>query len=134
MISKDNLIILAKQKLSDWKVLFHKNCIDNSVYLCWYWIEIALKLSICKIFKFGEWFPENPSEFKTYSRQLLELKEVIQDIKQIRNHDLRKISCGMGSSNSLEWIITIHRKSCDTRRGWGIHKKYRNITHFYFII
>ncbi len=114
MISKDNLIILAKQKLSDWKVLFHKNCIDNSVYLCWYWIEIALKLSICKIFKFGEWFPENPSEFKTYSRQLLELKEVIQDIKQIRNHDLNKLLFFSWLEPKIkerylaEWEVVIH--------------------------
>lgn len=94
MIPKDNLIILAKWKLSDWKVLFNENCIDDSVYLCWYWIEIALKHSICKMFKFGEWFPENPGEFETYSRQQrsnLPLKEVIKDIRQIRNHDLNKL-------------------------------------------
>ncbi len=94
MIPKNNLIILAKWKLSDWKVLFHENCIDDSVYLCWYWIEIALKHSICKMFKFGGWFPENPSEFETYSKQQgsnLPLKEVIKDIRQIKNHDLNKL-------------------------------------------
>ncbi len=94
MISKENLIILAKQKLSDWKILFHKNCIDSSVYLCWYSIEIALKLSICKMYEFGEWFPESIGEFENYSRQQRskeELKEVIKDIRQIKNHDLNKL-------------------------------------------
>lgn len=94
MITKDNLIILAKQKLLDWKVLLDENCIDNSVYLCWYSIEIALKLSICKMFEFNDWFPENSGEFETYSKQKgskLPLKEVIKDIRQIKNHDLNKL-------------------------------------------
>ncbi len=93
MISKDNLIILAKQKFLDWEVLFRENCIDDAVYLCGYWIEIALKLCICKMFDFNEWFPENSTEFITYSRQqrTTPLKDVIHDIKSIRNHDLKKL-------------------------------------------
>lgn len=79
MIPKDDLVILAKQKFLDWEVLIRENCIDNAVYLCGYWIEIALKFSICKMFEFDDWFPENPSEFETYSRQQgskLELKKL----------------------------------------------------------
>lgn len=93
MIPKNNLIILAKQKLLDWKVLFRENYIDDAVYLCGYWIEIALKLCICKIFEFNDWFPENSTEFTTYSRQqrATPLEEVIQDIKSIRNHNLNKL-------------------------------------------
>lgn len=93
MIPKNNLIILAKQKLLDWKILFQENCIDDSVYLCWYCIEIALKFSICKMFDFETGFPENSNEFKFYSDQqrATPLEDIIHDIQSIKNHNLNKL-------------------------------------------
>ena len=66
MISKENLKIIAKNKIIDSKVLFDTKRYDASVYLIGYAIEVSLKYKICKILKLDNGFPETKDEFQIY--------------------------------------------------------------------
>ena len=94
MISNKTLRELIDQKLKDADVLITKRRYATAIYISGYAIELALKLKICKLFKFGQGFPENKVEFTIYqnsakSQQLL--LGAITQIKDIRNHDLNKL-------------------------------------------
>jgi HEPN domain-containing protein len=66
VISKTNLIKLAKARLKDAEVLYSAKRYDGSVYLCGYVIELALKARIAKTLKWTG-FPETRSEFQNYT-------------------------------------------------------------------
>ena len=94
MISKRILRELIDQKLKDADALIAKRRYATAIYIAGYAIELALKLKICRIFKFVQGFPENKVEFSVYqnsvkSQQLL--LGAITQIKDIRNHDLNKL-------------------------------------------
>ena len=94
MLEINKLQLLISEKLVDSEVLFRNHRTLTAVYLAGYAIELALKLKIAKQFNFNAGFPENRSEFNVYlntdnSRE--RLKDVITEIRQIKNHDLKKL-------------------------------------------
>lgn len=94
MISIKDLEKNSLNKIQDSKILFLKKRYDNSVYLWWYSIELALKYKICKICIFKNWFPENKNELEQYKIKLKEkewLIPIINNILDIRNHDFQKL-------------------------------------------
>ena len=94
MISKKNLRELVGQKLKDADILIANRRYASAIYIAGYAIELALKLKICKIFKFAHRFPENKTEFIFYQNSVksqLRLAGTITQIKDIRNHDLNKL-------------------------------------------
>lgn len=85
---------LVDQKLKDAEVLIANRRYTSAIYMAGYAIELALKLKICKIFKFVQGFPENKAEFRTYQNSAKSqplLAGTITQIKDIRNHDLNKL-------------------------------------------
>src|SRR5437867_12854096 len=94
MISKKILRELIGQKLKDTDVLIANRRYAAAVYIAGYALELALKLKICKIFKFAQEFPENKGEFGIYQNSFRSQKllaNAITQIKDIRNHDLSKL-------------------------------------------
>ena len=94
MISKKTLLELVDQKLKDAEVLIANRRYASAIYMAGYALELALKLKICKIFKFVQGFTENKAEFITYQNSAKSqplLAGTITQIKDIRNHDLNKL-------------------------------------------
>lgn len=92
MISKDKLKQIAFNKIEASKTLFEAEKFDNSVYLIGYAIELSLKFKICNIFKLDEGFPETKAEFENYIlKSDIELGSEINNLKEIKNHNLQKI-------------------------------------------
>ena len=94
MISKKDLRKLINQKVKDAEALLAERRYATAVYIAGYAIELALKLKICRIFKFSQGFPENRLEFAIYQSSLQNqhlLVGAITQIKDIRNHDLNKL-------------------------------------------
>jgi hypothetical protein len=94
MISKKALRELIDQKLKDAEVLIANRRYSAAVYMSGYALELALKLKICKIFKFSRGFPDNKAEFNAYQNNAKSqplLAGIITQIKDIRNHDLNKL-------------------------------------------
>jgi hypothetical protein len=94
MISKKTLRELVDQKPKDAEVLIANRRYASAVYMAGYALELALKLQICKIFKFTQGFPENKAEFITYQNSAKSqplLAGTITHIRDIRNHDLNKL-------------------------------------------
>ncbi|MBK8550748.1 MAG: hypothetical protein IPL53_06675 [Ignavibacteria bacterium] len=94
MISRNNLRVLIEQKLKDEDSLISKRRYSTAFYIAGYAIELALKLKICKIFKFDKGFPENKKEFGKYQikqNQKTDLSFSIQQISAIKTHDLFRL-------------------------------------------
>lgn len=94
MISKKTLRELVDQKLKDADILLANRRYAAATYIVGYALELALKLKICKIFKFAQGFPENKAEFIFYQNSAKSqplLAGTITQIKDIRNHDLNKL-------------------------------------------
>lgn len=93
MIPNKVLRELIKQKLKDADALLSKRRYSTAFYISGYALELALKLKICKIFKFKLGFPESKIEFSMYQNNSKQktLYETIPKIKDIRNHDLNKL-------------------------------------------
>jgi hypothetical protein len=94
MIYKKILRELVKQKLKDADILITNRRYASAIYIAGYSLELALKLKICKIFKFVQGFPENKAEFIIYQNSVKSqslLAGTITQIKDIRNHDLNKL-------------------------------------------
>ncbi len=94
MISKKILRELVDQKLKDADVLIANRRYASAIYIAGYAIELALKLKVCKIFRFTKGFPENKAEFTFYQNSAKSqplLAGTITQIKDIRNHDLNKL-------------------------------------------
>ena len=94
MISKKILRELIEQKLSDADILIANRRYASAIYISGYALELALKLKICKIFKFAQGFPENKTEFIFYQNSLKSqplLAGTITQIKEIKSHDLNKL-------------------------------------------
>lgn len=94
MIPKDILSALISQKLKDVDVLIANRRYSAAMYLAGYAVELALKLKICKIFKFEKGFLENKAEFSLYQNSVKSQKLLVGAITQlrdIRNHDLNKL-------------------------------------------
>lgn len=94
MISKKILRELVYQKLKDADILIANRRYASAIYIAGYALELALKLKICKIFKFAQGFPENKREFIFYQNSAKSqplLAGTITQIKDIRNHDLNKL-------------------------------------------
>jgi hypothetical protein len=94
MISKNALRELVAQRLKDADVLADNRRYASAVYMAGYALELALKLKICKIFRFVQGFPENKVEFFEYQNHVksqLPLAGTIIQIRDIRNHDLDKL-------------------------------------------
>lgn len=65
MISKSEIIRIAKARLSDSKILFEARRFDGAAYICGYAVELALKYRICKTLKW-DGFPSTNSEFNEF--------------------------------------------------------------------
>ncbi len=65
MLTKKDLINIARARLVDAKVLFTNRRYDGAVYLCGYAIELRLKYCICKTLKWNG-FPSIKKEFEGY--------------------------------------------------------------------
>jgi hypothetical protein len=94
MISKKVLRELVDQKLKDADIVVANRRYASAIYIGGYGLELALKLKVCKIFKFGQGFPENKAEFILYQNSVKSqplLAGTIIQIKDIKNHDLDKL-------------------------------------------
>lgn len=94
MIKKKYLKLLISEKLTDSEILLKNDRYTTSVYIAGYSVELALKLKICRMFKFKDGFPEDRQEFMTYQNSvgsMERLEGVISQISHIRNHDLNKL-------------------------------------------
>ena len=65
MISKADLLKIARGRLKDAAVLLAAGRYDGAIYLGGYVVEIALKHRICKTLKWSG-FPQSSSEFQNY--------------------------------------------------------------------
>lgn len=65
MISIADLIIIARERLTDAETLLNAHRYDGAVYLCGYSIEIALKYKICQTLNWPN-FPSTNREFENY--------------------------------------------------------------------
>jgi hypothetical protein len=65
MLTKKDLIKIARARLIDANVLYKKKRYDGAVYLCGYAIELRLKYCICKTLVWNG-FPSNKKEFEGY--------------------------------------------------------------------
>ncbi len=66
MIPKKILRELVNQKLKDAEVLTSNRRYSTAFYIAGYALEIALKLKVCRIFKFAQGFPEDKLDFSKY--------------------------------------------------------------------
>lgn len=62
MIPKTTLRELINQKLKDADVLIANRRYPAAIYIAGYALELALKLKVCKIFKFAQGFPEKTKQ------------------------------------------------------------------------
>lgn len=125
MIPKDILRTLISQKLKDADVLIANRLYSAAIYLAGYALELALKLKICKIFKFVQGFPENKAEFSFYQTSVKSQKLLvgaITQIRDIRNHDLNKLLFFSGVEYKIkskflnEWSLVF---------GWDPEMRYK---------
>ncbi len=65
MISRADLIKIARGRLKDAQVLLDAGRYDGAIYLGGYVVEIALKNRICKTLKWSG-FPQTSGEFQNY--------------------------------------------------------------------
>ena len=65
MISRTDLVKIARGRLKDAQVLLDARRYDGAIYLGGYVVEIALKNRICKTLKWSG-FPQTSSEFQNY--------------------------------------------------------------------
>ena len=116
MISKQNIRELINQKLKDSDALISKRRYGTAFYISGYALELALKLKICKIFKFTQGFPENKIEFQYYQNTVKQnqlLSKTIKNIQDIRNHDLNKLLFYSGAEYKvrlnliIEWAAVV---------------------------
>jgi hypothetical protein len=125
MISKKTLKELIDQKLKDADVLVANRRYATAIYIAGYALELALKLKICKIFKFAQGFPENKIEFDVYQNSVksqLLLADTITQIKDIRNHDLNKLLFYSG----VEYKIKLHYlNNWNLVVGWNPEMRYK---------
>lgn len=125
MITKDTLGELIAQKLKDTDVLVANRRYATAIYIAGYALELALKLKICKIFKFAQGFPENKIEFGVYQNNVksqLLLAGAITQIKEIRNHDLNKLLFYSG----VEYKIKLHYlNEWNLVAGWDPEMRYK---------
>lgn len=123
MLSKSTLKKLVKQRIKDAQVLLSNRCYYSSIYIAGYALELALKYSICKMYKFYKGFPETPREFNFYfnnpkftTEQNKNLRPVITNLKEIKIHDLEKLLYYSGKELSIktnclnEWMNTFSWK------------------------
>ncbi len=69
MITRQELIEIAKQRMQDAQVLLGSGRYEGARYLCGYAIEVMLKARLCKQLKWDE-FPSSNGEFKNGFAQL----------------------------------------------------------------
>lgn len=125
MISKKILRELVDQKLKDADILIANRRYASAIYIAGYALELALKLKVCKIFKFVQGFPENKAEFIFYQNSVKSqplLAGTITQIKDIRNHDLNKLLFYSGVEYQIrlnflnEWNLVV---------GWDPEMRYK---------
>ncbi len=116
MIDKKILRILIGQKLKDADVLIANKRYPTAVYLAGYALEIALKLKICKIFKFVNGFPENKAEFNNYQNSVKSQPSfagAINQLRDIKHHELNKLLFYSGAEYNVkltllsEWNLVV---------------------------
>jgi hypothetical protein len=125
MISKKVLRELVDQKLKDADIVVANRRYASAIYIGGYGLELALKLKVCKIFKFGQGFPENKAEFILYQNSVKSqplLAGTIIQIKDIKNHDLDKLLFYSGVEYQIrlnflnEWNLVV---------GWDPEMRYK---------
>jgi len=87
MISTDDLISIAQERLNDAETLLNANRFEGAVYLCGYSIEIALKYKICKTLNWAA-FPSSNREFENY--------------RSLKTHDLDVLLSFTGIDTTLK--------------------------------
>ena len=65
MITRSDLIKIARVRLRDVEVLYRSRRYDGAIYLCGYAVEIALKARICKALSWPG-YPSTGGEFQNY--------------------------------------------------------------------
>jgi hypothetical protein len=125
MISRKTLRELVDQKLKDAEVLIANRRYASAMYMAGYALELALKLKICKIFRFTKGFPEDNADFTIYKNSAKSqplLAGTITQIRDIRNHDLNKLLFYSGVefriklNNLSEWNLVV---------GWNPEMRYK---------
>lgn len=66
MLSKTEVLQIAKARLKDAEILDKAKRYDGAVYLCGYAVELKLKYCICKALKWNG-YPNTRKEFEEYS-------------------------------------------------------------------
>lgn len=116
MIAKKILRELINEKLKDADALLSKRRYGSALYISGYALELALKLNICKIFKFTLGFPEGKADYIIYQNSLKHQKtlfDTIPKIKEIKNHDLNKLLFYSGAELNIklnflsEWNLIV---------------------------
>jgi HEPN domain len=65
MITRSDLIKIARARLRDAEVLYRSRRYDGAIYLCGYAVEIALKVRICRTLSWPG-YPSTGGEFQNY--------------------------------------------------------------------
>jgi len=125
MVDKKILRILITQKLKDADVLAANMRYSSAIYLAGFALEIALKLKICKIFKFVNGFPENKSEFIYYQNSVKIqplLAGAITQIRDIKHHELNKLLFYSGAEYKVKLTLL---KEWNLIVTWSPEMRYR---------
>ncbi len=117
MISKKDLRELINQKLKDADILISNRRYSTAFYIAGYALELALKLKICKIFKFTQRFPEGKFDFSLYQNSFKHQKllaNTITKIRDIKSHDLNNLLFYSGTEYDIklnylnEWNLVVN--------------------------
>lgn len=65
MLTRDELLKIARARLRDAEVLFRSRRYDGAIYLCGYAVEIKLKARICRTLHWNG-YPSTKREFQGY--------------------------------------------------------------------
>lgn len=125
MILKPTLKSLSAKYLLDAKVLLLNKRYSSSIYIAGYAVELALKFKICETMVFKLGFPENKAEFNYYfsdTRKVL-LRATIQELREIRNHDLKKLLRYSGEQYNLETNFVAEWNKV---KDWNPEMRYEN--------
>lgn len=125
MILKPTLKSLSAKYLLDAEVLSLNKRYSSSIYIGGYAIELALKFQICETMIFRLGFPENKAEFNSYfsdTRNLL-LRATIKELRDIRNHDLKKLLRYSGEQYNIE---TSFVGDWSKVKDWNPEMRYEN--------
>lgn len=66
MITRRELLRIARARLRDARALYQDRRYDGAIYICGYAIELGLKARICRTLRWTNGFPQTRAEFQSY--------------------------------------------------------------------